>query len=173
MTKQTGKMSYIESDISMQYESEDDSFDVENVAPPKKGLKPAPKAKVNNKKVTTAVTSVLSPSKNAGNIPATSEAEKSIEQMYQKKTQLEHILIRPDTYIGSVEPLTQHMFVWDKNTKKVINRQITYTPGLYKIYDESKYNLNDHDALSFNLLNQNCLLFRLRSFGECCRQQAA
>jgi DNA topoisomerase-2 len=26
-----------------------------------------------------------------------------IEKIYQKKTQLEHILIRPDTYIGSVE----------------------------------------------------------------------
>lgn len=27
----------------------------------------------------------------------------TIEKMYQKKTQLEHILLRPDTYIGSVE----------------------------------------------------------------------
>jgi len=27
----------------------------------------------------------------------------SIEHIYQKKTQLEHILLRPDTYIGSVE----------------------------------------------------------------------
>lgn len=31
----------------------------------------------------------------------------SVEKVYQKKTQLEHILLRPDTYIGSVEPLTQ------------------------------------------------------------------
>lgn len=31
----------------------------------------------------------------------------SVERVYQKKTQLEHILLRPDTYIGSVEPLTQ------------------------------------------------------------------
>jgi DNA topoisomerase-2 len=29
--------------------------------------------------------------------------EATIEQIYQKKTQLEHILLRPDTYIGSVE----------------------------------------------------------------------
>lgn len=27
----------------------------------------------------------------------------SIEKIYQKKSQLEHILLRPDTYIGSVE----------------------------------------------------------------------
>jgi len=31
----------------------------------------------------------------------------SIERIYQKKTQLEHILLRPDTYIGSVETVTQ------------------------------------------------------------------
>lgn len=31
----------------------------------------------------------------------------SVERVYQKKTQLEHILLRPDTYVGSVEPLTQ------------------------------------------------------------------
>lgn len=31
----------------------------------------------------------------------------SIERIYQKKTQLEHILLRPDSYIGSVEPVTQ------------------------------------------------------------------
>lgn len=26
----------------------------------------------------------------------------SIEKIYQKKTQLEHILLRPDTYIGKI-----------------------------------------------------------------------
>lgn len=31
----------------------------------------------------------------------------SVERIYQKKTQLEHILLRPDTYIGSVESVTQ------------------------------------------------------------------
>jgi DNA topoisomerase II len=28
---------------------------------------------------------------------------KEIEKTYQKKTQLEHIILRPDTYVGSVE----------------------------------------------------------------------
>lgn len=31
----------------------------------------------------------------------------SVERIYQKKSQLEHILLRPDSYIGSVETLTQ------------------------------------------------------------------
>ena len=28
----------------------------------------------------------------------------SVERIYQKKSQREHILLRPDTYIGSVQP---------------------------------------------------------------------
>lgn len=28
---------------------------------------------------------------------------KTIEETYQKKTQLEHILLRPDAYVGSIE----------------------------------------------------------------------
>jgi len=35
----------------------------------------------------------------------------SIEQIYQKKSQLEHILLRPDTYIGSVEVLEQVEYI--------------------------------------------------------------
>ena len=35
--------------------------------------------------------------------PTTShnQSKKAIEDIYQKKTQLEHILLRPDTYIGA------------------------------------------------------------------------
>ena len=31
----------------------------------------------------------------------------SVERIYQKKTQLEHILLRPDSYVGSVDRTTQ------------------------------------------------------------------
>ncbi|OTF71002.1 hypothetical protein BLA29_014025, partial [Euroglyphus maynei] len=33
--------------------------------------------------------------------------KRDIEEIYQKKSQLEHILLRPDTYIGSVEKETK------------------------------------------------------------------
>lgn len=36
----------------------------------------------------------------------------SIERIYQKKSQLEHILLRPDTYIGSVEKTKEVGFVY-------------------------------------------------------------
>ena len=32
-----------------------------------------------------------------------SDKRLSVERIYQKKSQLEHILLRPDTYIGSVQ----------------------------------------------------------------------
>jgi DNA topoisomerase-2 len=60
----------------------------------------------------------------------------SVERIYQKKSQLEHILLRPDTYIGSVQPLTEKMWVLDSATDSIVNREITYVPGLYKIFDE-------------------------------------
>ena len=68
----------------------------------------------------------------------------SVERIYQKKTQLEHILLRPDTYIGSVQPVTEKMWIFDKATEKIINKEITYTPGLFKIYDEILVNAADH-----------------------------
>lgn len=60
----------------------------------------------------------------------------SVERIYQRKTQLEHILIRPDTYIGSVEETTETMYVFDDEKKAILKRQVTFVPGLYKIFDE-------------------------------------
>jgi DNA topoisomerase-2 len=69
---------------------------------------------------------------------------KTIEETYQKKSQLEHILLRPDTYIGSVEPQTQPVWVYDAATGQVVNRTITFVPGLYKIFDEIVVNAADN-----------------------------
>uniref|UniRef100_A0A672ZJC4 DNA topoisomerase 2 n=1 Tax=Sphaeramia orbicularis TaxID=375764 RepID=A0A672ZJC4_9TELE len=67
----------------------------------------------------------------------------SVERIYQKKTQLEHILLRPDSYIGSVEPVTQQMWVYDENVG--LNcRDVTFVPGLYKIFDEILVNAADN-----------------------------
>ncbi|TKS89985.1 DNA topoisomerase 2-alpha [Collichthys lucidus] len=67
----------------------------------------------------------------------------SVERIYQKKTQLEHILLRPDSYIGSVEPVTQQMWVFDEDIG--LNcRDVTFVPGLYKIFDEILVNAADN-----------------------------
>ncbi|XP_054619787.1 DNA topoisomerase 2-beta isoform X3 [Dunckerocampus dactyliophorus] len=74
----------------------------------------------------------------------------SVERVYQKKTQLEHILLRPDTYIGSVEPLTQLMWVFDEEVG-MNQREITYVPGLYKIFDEILVNAADNKQRDKNM----------------------
>ncbi len=48
----------------------------------------------------------------------------SVERIYQKKSQLEHILLRPDTYIGSVEPVKDVMWVYEEDAG-MIQREIT------------------------------------------------
>uniref|UniRef100_A0A8C2E5A2 DNA topoisomerase 2 n=1 Tax=Cyprinus carpio TaxID=7962 RepID=A0A8C2E5A2_CYPCA len=74
----------------------------------------------------------------------------SVERIYQKKTQLEHILLRPDTYIGSVEPVTQQMWVFDEEIGMNL-REITFVPGLYKIFDEILVNAADNKQRDKNM----------------------
>ncbi|XP_017274093.1 DNA topoisomerase 2-alpha isoform X2 [Kryptolebias marmoratus] len=74
----------------------------------------------------------------------------SVERIYQKKTQLEHILLRPDSYIGSVEPVTQQMWVFDEGIG--LNcRDVTFVPGLYKIFDEILVNAADNKQRDKNM----------------------
>ncbi|KAF5822370.1 putative DNA topoisomerase (ATP-hydrolyzing) [Helianthus annuus] len=80
------------------------------------------------------------------NIPPTTKptkkAARTIEETYQKKTQLEHILLRPDTYIGSIEKHEQTLWVWEND--QMVKRPISYVPGLYKIFDEILVNAADN-----------------------------
>ncbi|RKO89490.1 Dna topoisomerase Iia AtpaseADP [Blyttiomyces helicus] len=62
-------------------------------------------------------------------------SSKSVEEIYQKKTPIEHVLLRPDSYIGSIEYQTVPMWVLDGEAGMVF-RNVSYVPGLYKIFDE-------------------------------------
>ena len=81
--------------------------------------------------------------------------ELTVEQIYQKKSQLEHILLRPDTYIGSVEMLQQEMWIWDFNAEKMVKKEISFVPGLYKIFDEILGNILRLVKCIETFLNQN------------------
>lgn len=71
-----------------------------------------------------------------GNGDISTAKKMSVEKIYQKKSQLEHILLRPDTYVGSVERVEQEMWIWDFGSEKMVKKEIKYVPGLFKIYDE-------------------------------------
>ncbi|TPX68586.1 hypothetical protein SpCBS45565_g03046 [Spizellomyces sp. 'palustris'] len=87
--------------------------------------------------------------------PSTDVETKTVEEIYQKKTQLEHILIRPDTYIGSVESQTVPMWVFEDD--KMVWRNVTFVPGLYKIFDEIIVNAADNKVrdLSMDVIKVN------------------
>ena len=68
----------------------------------------------------------------------------SLSEQYQQKTDKEHILDNPDTYIGSIENVDSMMWVYDDDTNKIVYREIEYIPGLYKLFDEGIVNCRDH-----------------------------
>lgn len=70
--------------------------------------------------------------------------KRTIEEIYKKKTQLEHILLRPDTYIGSTEAEEQELWVFDSEDDQIKRKKIKYVPGLYKIVDEILVNAADN-----------------------------
>jgi len=68
----------------------------------------------------------------------------SVERIYQKKTQREHILLRPDSYIGSTENAVKSMWIWNEDSRAIVMKEISYNPGLYKIFDEILVNAADN-----------------------------
>lgn len=71
-------------------------------------------------------------------------SDESLAKQYQKKTDKQHILDNPDTYIGSVENVDADMWVYDDSTQKIALKTIEYIPGLYKLFDEGIVNCRDH-----------------------------
>jgi len=124
--------------------SADSSFEMENFNPQKtttsKGGKKATAASAPTKKKAAATTT-----------KAKGGSKKTVEQTYQKKTQLEHILLRPDTYIGSTQAVTQPMFVLNASTNRIHQKDVTFTPGLYKIFDEIVVNAADNKQRDLNM----------------------
>jgi DNA topoisomerase-2 len=66
----------------------------------------------------------------------------SLSKQYQKKTDKEHILDNPDTYIGSVELTNGPVYILKNN--KIVMEDIQYNPALYKLFDEGIVNCRDH-----------------------------
>ena len=61
-------------------------------------------------------------------------ASTNLSKKYQQKTDKQHILDNPDTYVGSVENVDANMWVLDPDTSKITERQIEYIPALYKLH---------------------------------------
>ena len=71
-------------------------------------------------------------------------SNEDLSKKYQKKSDKEHVLDNPDTYIGSIEKISSNVHIYDEATHKIVEKQITYIPGLYKLFDEGIVNCRDH-----------------------------
>eukprot|EP00889_Picochlorum_renovo_P007738 jgi/Picre1/34768/NNA_002234.t1 len=96
--------------------------------------------------------SALSPHNSNVAAKGKKKSGKSIEETYQKLSQLDHVLLRPDTYIGSTEKQQQQLWVHDG--ERMVLKNVTVAPGLYKIFDEILVNAADNkESMEIKVLN--------------------
>ena len=70
-----------------------------------------------------------------------------MKESIQKLSHIEHILKRPDSYVGPVEVTPETYWLIDKYGKKFEKRDIKYSPALLKIFDEILVNAVDRNSL--------------------------
>ncbi|KAK6525539.1 DNA topoisomerase 2 [Arthrobotrys megalospora] len=75
----------------------------------------------------------------------------SASDRYEKLSQEEHVLIRPDTYIGSVERTESKMWIHNKDEDRMVFSEVSFVPGLYKIFDEIIVNAADNKIRDPNM----------------------
>jgi len=75
---------------------------------------------------------------------------------YDDLTEREHVLHRPDMYMGSVEDDEFEMWTYDEKDDKMKFGKIIMVPGLYKIYDEIIVNARDH-----SVMDKSCTIIKI------------
>ena len=97
----------------------------------------------------------------------TENKSKTIEEQYQKLTLREQVLLRPDTYIGSIEIDEIDMWVaTDVNNPyntKIEKQKVKYIPGFVKLFDEILTNASDQVTRGKNVKNIHVNIFNSNS----------
>ncbi|CAJ0630015.1 8578_t:CDS:2 [Entrophospora sp. SA101] len=71
-------------------------------------------------------------------------AGETIEEIYTKLAPIEHVLKRPDTYVGSVEATTERQWIYNYQEDKLEHKEITYVPAFLRIFNEILVNAVDN-----------------------------
>ena len=71
-------------------------------------------------------------------------SSQDLTHKYQQKTDKQHILDNPDTYIGSVELVDSNVWILNDAADKIVEKNISYIPALFKLFDEGIVNCRDH-----------------------------
>src|SRR5210317_828575 len=65
----------------------------------------------------------------------------------QKLTHIEHVLKRPDSYVGPVDLSSEQYWIHHKTDNRFKKKSINYSPALLKIFDEMLVNAIDRNSL--------------------------
>lgn len=68
---------------------------------------------------------------------------------YKKYTHLEHILARPDTYIGSLDIDVSKQWIFENG--RMVEKEASFVSGLFKIFDEILVNALDQTTTNTNV----------------------
>ena len=79
----------------------------------------------------------------------------ALSSKYQQKTDKQHILDAPDTYVGSVETVDSHVWIYDTPSGKIHEKNISYIPALFKLFDEGIVNCRDHVVRMLQAIENN------------------
>lgn len=78
---------------------------------------------------------------------------------YKKLTDIEHVRIRPSMYIGTIETVTRlEWVIRDNNT---VQEEVTYSPGIVKLFDEVVTNCVDEHIRSRSVTKIEVVINRL------------
>jgi DNA topoisomerase-2 len=64
-------------------------------------------------------------------------------EQYKQYSHREHVLVLPDTYVGSTETHEEVRWVFDESSGKMVHQKIPFNPGFYKLFDEIIVNARD------------------------------
>lgn len=139
------------SDIDMDEDPVDDDESLLADTPPKQKKAPAPKKTSGKPLADIANESFGFDGSDDGPVSKPKKGPGGASDKYQMLTHLEHIMKRPDTYIGSVERQTDKMWVYNSSSESMEFRDVSYVPGLYKIFDEILVNAADNKQNDKNM----------------------
>jgi len=71
-------------------------------------------------------------------------SKEQLSDKYQQKTDKQHILDAPDTYVGSVENIESTLWILNQESTRIVEQSIQYIPALFKLFDEGVVNCRDH-----------------------------
>lgn len=95
-----------------------------------------------------------------------SDVNQLLAVKYQKKTDKQHVLDTPDTYTGSMTSTDYNTYIVHEDDDdgerniKIVEKNISIVPGLYKIFDEALVNTRDQSVRMKNQMNSgdvNCI----------------